>query len=481
MRKTTDQFIIDAKKVHGEIYNYSLVNYINNHTKVTIICSEHGLFYKSPHKHIGGQGCPKCSLKKLSKSYSKTTEDFINDAKKVHGDKYDYSLVNYINNNTKINIICGEHGVFSQLPTNHLSNKGCLKCSYRDRGQNSRYDTTDLITKFNSIHKEKYDYSNLVYKGIKDKIDIICKKHGVFKQTAECHLHGNSCPKCKDTTRKKENSLKEYIESLGLKILSNNRTILSGKELDIFIPDRNIAFEFNGLYWHSELRIDKDYHLNKTNQCKEKGINLIHIFEDEWDNKKEIVISRITNLLHMTENRIYARKCILKEISSDISTKFFDENHLQGKVGATIKIGLFYEDRLVSSMLFNKPRLSSSNDNYELVRFANIKNTNVIGGASKLLNYFIKKYKPKSIISFADKRWSNGFLYEKLGFTAKYEIPPDYFYIKDGKRRHKSSFKKKILVKEGFDSNKSEHEIMFGRGLYRIYDCGKIKYELTIT
>ncbi len=263
----------------------------------------------------------------------------------------------------------------------------------------------------------------------------------------------------------------------------NNRKIIAPYELDIYLPELKLGFEYNGLYWHSELYKNKKYHLEKTKNCKSKGIKLIHVWEDSWVFKKEIMSSIISNMLNSNTNRIFARKCEIRELNSVKS--FLEKNHLQGNINSKVKLGLFYKDELVSIMTFGKKRLalgnkSSSNDDYELLRFCNKLYTNVIGGASKLLKYFITKYKPKEIITYADQSFSQGKLYEKLGFDLIGETQPNYYYIVDLQRKHRFNYRKDVLVKEGFDINKTEKEIMIERNILRIYDCGNLKYKLNI-
>lgn len=202
-----------------------------------------------------------------------------------------------------------------------------------------------------------------------------------------------------------------------------------GLEIDIYLPELNLGFEFNGLYWHSEEYKDNNYHLNKTLHFKEKGIRIIHIFEDDWNLKKDIIYSQIKNYLGLTETKIFARKCIIKEINN--CKDFLDINHIQGNVKSVIKLGLFYNDELISVMTFDnfEGRNKMEIDGWNLSRFCNKINCNVIGGASKLLNYFIKTYKPVRIISYADRSWSEGNLYYQLGFELVNETKPDYKYI----------------------------------------------------
>lgn len=246
-----------------------------------------------------------------------------------------------------------------------------------------------------------------------------------------------------------------------------------GLEIDIYLPDLKIGFEFNGLYWHSEEYKVKSYHLDKTKYFKERGIRIIHIWEDDWDNKFDIIKSQIKNWTGNTSNRIFARKCKVIEIKS--SSKFLNENHIQGVDKSSLKIGLFYNDELVSLMTFDRfeGRKKMEDDGWNLSRFCNKLDNSVIGGASKLLKYFINKYNPIRIISYADMDWSGGDLYFKLGFEKVSESLPDYKYLVDGSRIHKSNFKKSKLKYTG-----SESEYTKSKGIEKVWDCGKIKFEL---
>ena len=235
------------------------------------------------------------------------------------------------------------------------------------------------------------------------------------------------------------------------------------------------------MYWHNENYVESDYHLKKTELSESKNIKLIHIYEDDWLYKQDIVKSRILNLLNFTPNKIYARKTEIKEISDNILLReFLEKNHIQGFIGSQVKIGLFYNNELVSLMTFGKQRKNmgtkSFPDKYELLRFCNKLNTTVIGGASKLFKYFTNNYKPKEIITYADRSWSQGNLYNQLGFEFVHKSQPNYFYVVDGLRKNRFNFRKDILIKEGFDPNKSEREIMLDRIIYRIYVSGKLKF-----
>lgn len=260
----------------------------------------------------------------------------------------------------------------------------------------------------------------------------------------------------------KELSVYNYIESIYSGIINQNYK-LDRKEIDIYLPNLKLGFEFNGIYWHSDLYKESDFHIKKTNYFLLNGIRIFHIWEDDWDFKKEILKSQINNLLKLNKIKIYARNCEIKLIDNvKLIKDFLNENHIQGYVNSNIKIGLFYNNDLVSLMTFDhfEGRNKMLDNEWNLSRFCTKLNTSVIGGASKLLKYFIKIYNPKRIISYADASWSNGNLYEKLNFKKINTLKQDYKFIVDGKRIHKSNYKKVNPYSP------------------KIWDCGKIKYEL---
>ena len=485
---TTDWFISEAKKVHGDKYDYSKTEYINGKTKVCIIHPKYGEFWQLPYAHLKGQDC---YLEKSGKIWKKrkriTTMDFIEKCRNIHGDKYDYSKTEYINGKTKVCIICPEHGEFWQLPHSHLNGQGCPNCGKLKLREKYQLSSDEFIQKAKEIHGDRYDYSKVKYVNYKTKVEIICPKHGSFWQTPACHFKCDGCPTCKGelSVSKQELDLVEYLKTIYDGVINlNDRQIINPLELDMYLPFDNIAIEYDGLYWHSSRKIDKNYHLNKTKLCENKGVKLIHIFEDEWIYKTDIVKSRLKSVLGIIENKIYARKCKIKEVSFNDCKLFLEKNHIQGNVNSKYRYGLYYNDELVSLMTFGHKRKNlgskSEEGSYELLRFCNKLNTSVIGGASKLLKHFIKIYNPKEIISYCDRRWSQGNLYEKLGFSKIHYSKPSYFYVKNDKRYNRFNFRKDILVREGYDADKTEHEIMKERCIYRIYDCGTILYKMTI-
>jgi hypothetical protein len=306
---------------------------------------------------------------------------------------------------------------------------------------------------------------------------LIYERH---KRNYSCCLKCNPLGNFSRSGYQKE--LCDFLDEYKINYKTNYKSENLKTEIDILIPEKNIGIEFNGLYWHNELFRDENYHLTKTINSNKIGYELVHIFEDEWIYKQEIVKSILKNKLNLIENKIYGRKCEIREIDSKTSKTFLKENHIQGNVNSKVRIGLFYEEKLVSLMTFSKGRviMGGKKDEWELNRFCNTINTNVIGGSSKLLKYFIKKHNPEKIISYSDVRIFNGGMYEKLGFIKKNQSKPNYWYVINTFRYHRFNFRKSILIKEGFDENKTEKQIMFERKIYRIYDCGNVRWELNI-
>ena len=295
--------------------------------------------------------------------------------------------------------------------------------------------------------------------------DFIIKTDNFFHRN---YLSIGLCTVCNPISKLssiKERELCEYIKSIyNGEALENYRDSL---EIDIYLPDIKLGFEFNGIFWHSDRFRDKNYHLEKINHFKKKDIRVINIWEDDWIDKNDIIKSQIRNFLKLSA-KIQARKCNVVEIDNSVARHFLDINHIQGSYKQIVKsLGIFHKSELVGLMTFDhfEGRKKMADDEWNLSRFCNKLGFSVIGGASRIFKHFIKNYRPKRVISYADKDWSAGNLYEKLGFSKSYETRPDYKYLVNYKRVHKANFKK--LEKSSKIS------------LSKVYDCGKIKYEFT--
>ncbi len=340
-----------------------------------------------------------------------------------------------------------------------------------------RFNSFNSIDKYRNIISD--DYSIISYN--RDRIFNIkhksCNSYfDIFIGTFYDRIRNNNiictiCNPVNQLSSGREIELKEFLKSKNVDFIENSYDIIPPLSLDVYIPELKIAIEFNGIYWHSELFKNKYYHSNKTKMCNILGIELLHIWEDDWVYKNDIIKSIISNRIGMSES-IYARKCQIREVFDiNIVRKFLNDNHIQGYSHSSIKLGLYYKDELVSLMIFGKKRR-----NMELIRFCNKLNTNVIGGASKLFKHFTKNYKFEIIESFSDISLFGGDMYSNLGFEFIQNTPINYHWVVDGIRRHRFSFNKKSLVANGHDINLSESEIMKSLGYYKIWECGLKKW-----
>lgn len=342
------------------------------------------------------------------------------------------------------------------------------------------------------------DYNCNKFKNTSQPYDFKCEVcDNIFTSTL---LGSGKIPICRKCNPIHKNSklgqiIKDFLNLNNIKHVDNCRNILGGREIDILLPEHNIGIEVNGNYFHSELSggKSKNYHIDKTTDCQKKGIKLIQLYEDEILIKPDIVFSILSNKININRsNRVYARECEIREINKKDSTKFLNENHLQGNTVDKHRYGLFFKDELVSIITFGLKRNSLGNRNtdnttYELVRFCNKNNYSVIGGFSKLLNHFIKTHNPSKIETFSDIRISGinheDTVYFKNNFKFVKKTPPNYWYINTERylnRYHRFVFRKDVLVSEGYDKKMTEWEIMKLKGYDRIWDCGSLKFEFVI-
>jgi hypothetical protein len=425
----------------------------------------------------------KTNNEKYGVNFFTETPDFVTKSKKTKKEKYgDENYNNYEKNKlTKLKKYGNEH-------YNNFDKyiETCVK-----KYNKSNYAQTDEYKDSIELNFKKIYPDVNFYEINKHDVTIHCNecetKFTINKQLLyERSKRGYTlCTICNPIGFKSrsgyEKEISDFLNELNINHECSNRSLIS-KEIDIYMPDKKIGIEINGLYWHNELFVDENYHLNKTIESSSKGIDLMHIFEDEWLYKKEIVKSIISNRLGLTSNVIYGRNCIIKEISSNECNEFLNQNHIQGSVNSKVRLGLYFKDELVSVMSFSRGRviMGGKKDEWELNRYTNKINHRVVGAASKLLNFFIKKYEPSNLISYSDLRLFGGKMYEKLGFKFISQSKPNYWYVIQNKRFYRFNFRKSILVKQGYDKNKTEKEIMFENKNYRIYDCGNIRWEMTL-
>lgn len=305
-----------------------------------------------------------------------------------------------------------------------------------------------------------------------------CTKCGTeFDEYVYCNYRHLRCPNCHVDISLPEREVYEYVVSLLGKdsVQRNYRKILPNhRELDIYIPDKKLAIEFDGIYWHSASKKDPTYHVEKTLYCIEKGIRLIHIIENEWKYKKDLVKSIIKSALGIYDKVIYARKCSVMPVENQLYMRFLNENHLQGYVAASTKIGLYYNGELVACIGLGKSRFKKGE--IEVLRFCTKKGFVVVGGLSKL----IKHSGVDSLVSYIDLRYFTGNGYSKAGFRFISRSDPSYIYVRDGivlSRFQCQKHKLPELLGDGFIPELTEEDNMEANGFTRIYDCGTLKYE----
>lgn len=323
IKSKTEQFIKKAKLIHGDKYGYDDSDYVNSYTKLKIKCSTHGIFEQTPSNHLVGRGCEKCGHQIANDKQRFSTADFIEKAIAIHGDKYDYSKVNYVNYGTNVEIICPIHGSFFQTPSNHLSYKaGCIKCRDVSNGDNKRDTLEEFIEKANKVHNNKFDYSKVVYVNGRTKVEIICPTHGSFWQTPKSHIQCIGCDKCAkrsfsikaiawlDCIAKKENIVIQHAMNSGEYKLPNTDINM---KVDGFCVETNTVFEFFGTFWHSHPNYYNPLKIHPVNKqtfgdiyiktleriiaIQKLGYKLVTIWEHDWDtiNKLSLLNDKISD------------------------------------------------------------------------------------------------------------------------------------------------------------------------------------------
>ena len=453
--------------------------------KIQLVCKKHGIYEKT-FKDLskGDCECQTCARERIGRDKKLSLATFKERMKVLHPTISIVDENEYTKASASIRFRCNNCGyVFKRKPAVFLNTKlrnSCPNCSKEEIRKDRTKTQEEFISDVKNLYGDLYTVIGK-YTASSNSITIKCNNCGRnFEIEANSFLQGHGCPYHNFNNSFNENKVYEYVKQFFPDTISNDRKVLNGNELDILIPSKNIAIEYNGLYWHCELKKPKNYHLNKTEECEKKGIRLIHIFEDEWLSKPEIWKSMLNNILGLTNEKIYARKCTIKDVETDEATTFLKKNHIQGWCPSQIKLGLYYNNELVSLMTFGRSRhfIGNGKAEYELLRFCNKINTSVIGGASKLFHYFVKTYDPESIVSYADRRWSVGNLYNKLGFTFVHNSKPNYYYIVGTERKNRFNFRKSILVeKYNCPVDTSEREFCMKQKWYRIYDCGTKVYK----
>jgi hypothetical protein len=318
-------------------------------------------------------------------------------------------------------------------------------------------------------------------------VTVKCKVcSSVKRQLVICgHWQNITCRVCTGSGRSRaEDEICQYIEGLGLRVQRNTK--INGYEVDIFVPDKNIAIEYDGILWHSigttypnNLDCEQSFRrlrVCKREACNRSNIQLITIFENEWQQKQDIVKSIISSKLGVLQERVYARNCTIRQLTKTEKKEFYIRNHIQGNCQSYVDYGLVYQGVLYAAMSFTRRHISCKKG-VELARFCCLQNTSVVGGMSKLLTHAVSSI-DEPITSYCDLRFSNGNSYIKCGFKLSHVSKPNYFYVtKSGELKTRMQFQKHKLVNySNYDKNKTESQIMYENGFRKIYDCGNLVF-----
>lgn len=492
-RTTRDDFIARARLAHGDKYDYSQADYQGVDTPVTIICPTHGAFLQSPYDHTRGHGCRECGIEKSATANRRTLQDFIQKARQFHGDKYDYSRVQYKNSTTPVEINCQLHGPFWQVPQDHITRYGCAACSGL-----LPITKEQFIERSTAAHGSRYDYSETVFEAFSKPASIRCEFHGVFWQVAKAHADGHGCPACarEATTSTGENELAAWVQAQGFAITRNDRTELDGFEIDIFIPEKRIGIEFHGAYWHSDNTLQHPrIHETKLTRAEKAGIRLIAVWDFDWLNRRPFIQAALSHHLGITNStRIDARKCTIATVDNKTASTFYDQHHIQGAAWRQLaNYALMMGDRMVACMSFSQGasrRGKTGSAEWELIRYAT--DGIVRGGASRLFTAFVREHTPDAIWSFSDRQHFSGDLYNVLGFENDGRVAADYrvYHQSSGTIWHKSAWQRRHIparLKEinspiQFDpasDPRTEREIQALANCIRIMDAGKIRWKWT--
>lgn len=419
-----------------------------------------------------------------------------------HGDRYDYSKTVYSGMGGTLIIGCKEHGDIKITAYAHLKGANCKFCSIKNSVKASVsarvLSKKEILEKLqNNPFLKNCVFDESKFTDTKNQIEFRCKKHGnVHTRLSDILYKSAGCPKCgvefasNITKSHGETEVYEFVKSLCSDAIQSDRTLLKPKELDVYVPSRNIAIEYNGIHWHNDLRKDKNAHFDKWQQCKDLGVRLISITDHEWESRCEQVKTIIQSALGYRHGMsLNARQCTVREIEVNIGKEFLDIHHIQGRTTAcAISLGLYHLDVLVAVMTFaqgaNRRGTSADYRPWNLTRFAS--SCNVRGAAGKLFNYAVKHYNLDIVESYSANDWFTGEMYPKLGFIKIHDVKPDYrvYHKKTGllpkshwQRRHIH----KRLIDLGSDISfdaatdpRTERMIEDEAGAVRIWDTGKI-------
>lgn len=511
--KTLDQVLNELPKEVLDRFNFSNASYKGALKPITgIICPKHGEFQQyAAQLRKNGATCPDCGAEQRVQSRRLNPEVFVQRAKQIHGTKYDYTKTVYVNMTTKVLVTCLKHGDFSISPIKHVHEaQGCPDCGALSRGHHTSSDARkksaqskkkhfrDLFSKrAQLVHGDKYCYEGHGYVSGRHKVSITCPIHGVFKQAVYHHLAGQGCPQCSHHQSKPEQEIADFM-SLFTPVVQRDRSIIAPKELDIYLPEHDLAIEYCGMYWHThkdqaDEKKNKLRHAEKHRLCAEKGIRLITIYETEWLERPRTMRRLLRAATGNMRGRLMARKCELRKATNAEARAFYNTYHPQGGNGHGEHYALFWRNKMVACMRFtlggNDRGHGAKDRQWTLSRYAT--RLSVAGAASRLFKAFVRDMQPDAVKSFSDNRLFSGGMYEQLGFELVEDVGPDYqVWSPRIGLRPKPHYQRRALpkrlkehgIEENFDpktDSRTEAQMTYLMGAGRIYDCGKKRWVWT--
>jgi len=491
------RFIARALKIHGgKNYDYAEVVYVNQSTPVKISCPKHGVWESMPLNHLRGAGCFRCGIDATAKSNFDGKAGFTQKALQVHGDTYDYSETVYVDSSTECRIRCKKHGLFEQRPYSHLSGFGCPACGATLAGLQHRLTQGEFERRIKALNPD-YAFNDAVYAGTKAKVTLFCPKHGEFKKAPDHLFRGRGCPICNANSSKGESEVADWMRSLGVEIEQRNRKLIAPQELDIVIPSRQLAVEYNGVYWHSApiaARGDKavrNYHAEKTAATTKAGYRLLTVWETDWKDRPETVKHWLWHQLGLQPKLAGARECACERVPEKEARLFYDRYHLQGACVSGKHFGLRHGGQLVALMTFTHSASDRKSKTvaggYWLTRFALA--GHVPGAASRLFAAAVAGLVAQQVTTYSDSTYAHGGVYARLGFQKTADIKPDYrVYHPFYGIQHKSFWQRRNIPDRLAELNvdivfdpATDPRTEFGMeellGCRHVWDAGKTRWE----
>lgn len=464
-------------------------------------CPTHGWHLMAAKYIMEGRGCVHCYREGLSRKPRLTKNKVLKRFEEAHGSKYDYSRVQYKGQQTPVEIVCPRHGSFFQKPEYHWTGSECSSCYHEDvRGASQRLSTGEFVSRAKSV-LPMFDFTGSNYVNSNVPVEVRCVEHDmVFHANPRGLMAGeNPCPQCNHMKSKPEQDIADFL-SLFTTVVQRDRSIIGPKELDIYLPEHNLAIEYCGMYWHThrdqaDEKKNKRRHIEKHKLCAAKGIRLITIYETEWLERPQTIRRLLRAATGNLRGRLMARKCELRSVSNAEARSFYDKYHPQGGNGHGHHYALFWKGKMVACMRFtlggNDRGAAAKDRQWTLSRYAT--RLSVAGAAGRLFKTFVKDQNPDSVKSFSDNRLFSGGMYEQLGFTLEEDVDADYqvWSPKIGLRPKPHYQRRAIpkrLIEHSFNSNfdpdedpRTEAEMTYAMGAGRIYDCGKKRWLWTNT